>query len=146
MPRVAWTGARTIFRKILKGLRRPGTLASVTRQWDQLASDEFVQDLGRISWTGIPQVHLNHNFLVTGRPRRLLGRLVAGTVLFRRTRRRRPFARLRRGASGSDIQEPRLHVPFVYRDRRQSPRRCARADAGGRGRPRAEHPSIGPRI
>jgi SAM-dependent methyltransferase len=66
MPRVAWTGARTIFRKILKGLSRPGTLASVTRQWDQLASDEFVQDLGRISWTGIPQVHLNHNFLVTG--------------------------------------------------------------------------------
>ena len=66
MPPVAWPGARTILRKVLKGVRRSGTLASVTRHWDQLASDDFIGDLGRISWTGISQVHLNHNFLLTG--------------------------------------------------------------------------------
>jgi SAM-dependent methyltransferase len=47
-------------------LGRSGGLASVTKHWNQLASDAFVDDLGQISWTGIPQVHLNHNFLMTG--------------------------------------------------------------------------------
>ena len=40
-----------------------GTVAS---RWSGLASDAFVHDLERISWTGIPQVHLNHNYLTTG--------------------------------------------------------------------------------
>jgi ubiquinone/menaquinone biosynthesis C-methylase UbiE len=38
----------------------------VATRWAGLASDAFVQDLERISWTGIPQIHLNHNFLMTG--------------------------------------------------------------------------------
>jgi SAM-dependent methyltransferase len=38
----------------------------VASHWSQLASEAFVQDLNRISWTGIPQVHLNHNYLITG--------------------------------------------------------------------------------
>ena len=40
--------------------------ATVASRWARLASDAFVQDLDRISWSGIPQVHLNHNFLITG--------------------------------------------------------------------------------
>src|SRR3954470_13259787 len=38
----------------------------VASRWSRLASDTFIQDLDRISWSGIPQVHLNHNFLITG--------------------------------------------------------------------------------
>ena len=34
--------------------------------WARLASDAFVEDLGRVSWTGLPQIHLNHNALITG--------------------------------------------------------------------------------
>ena len=35
-------------------------------QWDQTASDAFVRELERRSWTGVPAVHANHNYLVTG--------------------------------------------------------------------------------
>lgn len=35
-------------------------------RWAGLASETFVHDLERVSWTGIPQVHLNHNYLITG--------------------------------------------------------------------------------
>jgi SAM-dependent methyltransferase len=38
----------------------------VASQWSGLASDAFVRGLERISWSGIPQVHLNHNYLITG--------------------------------------------------------------------------------
>jgi SAM-dependent methyltransferase len=38
----------------------------VASRWSGLASDTFVHDLERVSWTGIPQVHLNHNYLITG--------------------------------------------------------------------------------
>lgn len=38
----------------------------VTARWDRLADPEFVRDLERRSWTGIPQTHLNHNFQITG--------------------------------------------------------------------------------
>ena len=38
----------------------------VASHWSQLASDAFVRDLDRVSWSGIPQVHLNHNYLITG--------------------------------------------------------------------------------
>jgi len=44
----------------------PVASSAVTERWDQLASEEFVRDLSRRSWTGIPQIHLNHNFRVTG--------------------------------------------------------------------------------
>ena len=40
--------------------------ATVASRWSRLASDAWVQDMDRISWSGIPQVHLNHNFLITG--------------------------------------------------------------------------------
>jgi SAM-dependent methyltransferase len=40
--------------------------ASVARLWDRLASDAFTRDLGRYSWTGLPSVHANHNYLVSG--------------------------------------------------------------------------------
>jgi SAM-dependent methyltransferase len=38
----------------------------VVTQWNQLASESFVRDLERVSWTGIPQVHSNHNYLISG--------------------------------------------------------------------------------
>jgi SAM-dependent methyltransferase len=41
-------------------------VATVASRWAGLASDAFVHDLERVSWTGIPQVHLNHNYLITG--------------------------------------------------------------------------------
>src|SRR5262249_7147185 len=44
------------------------TVSGVTSHWNRLASERFVQDLERISWTGIPQVHSNHNYLITGDP------------------------------------------------------------------------------
>ena len=50
----------------LARLRGDVTAGKVSRQWSQLASDAFVRDLDRISWSGIPQVHLNHNYLITG--------------------------------------------------------------------------------
>lgn len=43
-----------------------GDTSRVSRHWSRLASDAFVRDLDRVSWTGIPQVHLNHNYLITG--------------------------------------------------------------------------------
>jgi SAM-dependent methyltransferase len=43
------------------------TLSSqVSARWAGLASDEYVKGLNDLSWSGIPQVHLNHNFLITG--------------------------------------------------------------------------------
>jgi SAM-dependent methyltransferase len=35
--------------------------------WGRLASDAYVEDLNRVSWGGIAQIHLNHNELITGR-------------------------------------------------------------------------------
>jgi SAM-dependent methyltransferase len=39
---------------------------TVARRWAGLASDAFVHDLERVSWSGIPQVHRNHDYLTTG--------------------------------------------------------------------------------
>jgi len=76
LPAAKW---KTTLRAIRRGLRDvssgrpPGAgrdigkdADTVSRRWARLASDEHVQDLDRLSWTGIPQVHLNHNFLITG--------------------------------------------------------------------------------
>lgn len=41
----------------------PGKVAS---RWSGLASEAFVHDLERVSWSGIPQIHQNHNYLITG--------------------------------------------------------------------------------
>ena len=38
----------------------------VSAHWDSLASEEFIKDFSRRSWTGIPEIHLNHNARVTG--------------------------------------------------------------------------------
>ena len=46
-----------------QGWRNAGKVAG---RWSGLASEAFVHDLERVSWTGIPQVHLNHNYLLTG--------------------------------------------------------------------------------
>jgi len=43
-----------------------GAATRVASRWSGLATEAFVHDLERISWTGIPQVHLNHNYLLTG--------------------------------------------------------------------------------
>ena len=45
---------------------KPAAPSAVTAHWDRLADDEFVRDMTRRSWTGIPEIHLNHNFRVTG--------------------------------------------------------------------------------
>jgi SAM-dependent methyltransferase len=50
-------------RTVTTGPRNDAT--KVSSWWSRLASDDFVRDLDRISWTGIPQVHLNHNFQIT---------------------------------------------------------------------------------
>lgn len=44
-----------------------GPAGTVASRWAGLASDAFVHGLERVSWSGIPQVHLNHNYLMTGR-------------------------------------------------------------------------------
>jgi SAM-dependent methyltransferase len=48
------------------GSEQPQWLHTVASRWSGLASEAFVHSLERISWTGIPQVHLNHNYLITG--------------------------------------------------------------------------------
>ena len=53
-------------RKVLESGGRTGGVATVASRWAGLASEDFVHDLERLSWTGIPQVHLNHNYLITG--------------------------------------------------------------------------------
>jgi SAM-dependent methyltransferase len=60
---------RAVWSAGLRGLRVPVNTTStkqVASQWSRLASEAFVRDLDRISWSGIPQVHLNHNYLITG--------------------------------------------------------------------------------
>jgi SAM-dependent methyltransferase len=48
------------------GRSEPSNADKVAGRWSRLASEAFVHDLERISWTGIPQIHLNHNYLITG--------------------------------------------------------------------------------
>lgn len=38
----------------------------VSSHWDQQASEDFVRDMTRRSWSGIAQTHVNHNYLITG--------------------------------------------------------------------------------
>lgn len=40
--------------------------AKVQSHWDQSASEEFLRDQTKLSWSGIGQIHYNHNYLVTG--------------------------------------------------------------------------------
>ena len=53
-------------RRVLESGGRTGVVGTVASRWAGLASEAFVHDLERLSWTGIPQVHLNHNYLMTG--------------------------------------------------------------------------------
>jgi len=47
-------------------MTRRGLSASVSARWAGLASADYVKGLDDLSWSGIRQVHLNHNYLVTG--------------------------------------------------------------------------------
>jgi SAM-dependent methyltransferase len=67
VPRTLRAGWNHLSWRILSSIRHSRTNADkVASQWARLASDAFVRDLDRISWSGIPQVHLNHNDLITG--------------------------------------------------------------------------------
>jgi SAM-dependent methyltransferase len=71
LARQGWLGPKTgaVYRRARafdRQLARGGEPAAVARLWDRLASDEFTRDLERCSWTGLPAVHANHNYLVTG--------------------------------------------------------------------------------
>jgi SAM-dependent methyltransferase len=60
---------RRVFRDLsttTNGLADKSQALKVAGRWSGLASDTFVRSLERVSWTGIPQVHLNHNYLITG--------------------------------------------------------------------------------
>jgi SAM-dependent methyltransferase len=61
------TGWRRLSGRAFSSTRHNNANAGrVANHWSRLASDAFVHDLDRISWSGIPQVHLNHNYLITG--------------------------------------------------------------------------------
>lgn len=57
------TAARAVDRSLTSWRSPIGRVAQV---WDGLASDTFVRDLQRRSWTGLTATHLNHNYLMTG--------------------------------------------------------------------------------
>jgi SAM-dependent methyltransferase len=60
-------GWKHLSRRILGSVRKNrSNSGKVASQWSGLASEAFVRSLERISWSGIPQVHLNHNYLITG--------------------------------------------------------------------------------
>lgn len=40
---------------------------NVSDVWDKQVSEEFARHMNRCTWSGIPQVHANHNYLITGR-------------------------------------------------------------------------------
>jgi SAM-dependent methyltransferase len=62
--RGAW---RRVFGRVFRsGQNERASSRKVASQWSHLASEAFVHALERVSWSGIPQVHLNHNYLITG--------------------------------------------------------------------------------
>jgi SAM-dependent methyltransferase len=72
LSRRGWLGPRTgAVQRVARAfdrhfVTRTAGPASVARLWDRLASDAFTHDLERHSWTGLPSVHANHNYLVSG--------------------------------------------------------------------------------
>src|SRR5438309_1967825 len=60
------TGWKRLSWRVFRSSRSRRDAGKVASHWAQLASEAFVHDLDRISWSGIPQVHLNHNYLITG--------------------------------------------------------------------------------
>ena len=62
-----FTAAKSLDRRLSGRLRSSSASAAVASFWDGLASDEFVHQLGELSWGGIPEIHRNHDFLITGR-------------------------------------------------------------------------------
>jgi SAM-dependent methyltransferase len=67
LTRTLRAGWKRLTRRVLGSIRNSRTDShTVASRWSGLASDAFVHDLERISWSGIPQVHLNHNYLITG--------------------------------------------------------------------------------
>jgi SAM-dependent methyltransferase len=57
---------RTDVVSVFEALRTRVVNSRVAHRWSRLGSKTFTQDLERVSWSGIPQVHLNHNYLITG--------------------------------------------------------------------------------
>jgi SAM-dependent methyltransferase len=47
-------------------VRKLRDVERVASQWDRQASPDFRRDFSRRSWTGIAEIHLNHNFRVSG--------------------------------------------------------------------------------
>jgi SAM-dependent methyltransferase len=58
--------SRRLRRLLAPIARAGGDSAIVADRWSGLASEAFVHDLERVSWSGIPQVHQNHDYLITG--------------------------------------------------------------------------------
>jgi SAM-dependent methyltransferase len=59
-------GLKRLSRPLLHSSRHRSHPGKVAKCWARLASDAFVHDLERVSWTGIPLIHLNHNEMITG--------------------------------------------------------------------------------
>jgi SAM-dependent methyltransferase len=57
---------KRLSRRILGSARHRNASGKVASRWSGLASEAFVHDLERVSWSGIPQVHRNHDYLITG--------------------------------------------------------------------------------
>jgi len=75
LPRRKWNTPFKVLRRSLRHLSKSGPpfgsgpsqqLLTVAGRWSGLASEAFVHTLERVSWTGIRQVHLNHDYLITG--------------------------------------------------------------------------------
>lgn len=73
---ILWARMVVFFKRLLSTVARApasarrlsdaGPSSIVSRCWDRQADRSFHKDFNRLSWSGIPQVHLNHNYLVTG--------------------------------------------------------------------------------
>jgi SAM-dependent methyltransferase len=66
LPPRARAGLGRLFRLFAASTSVDSRAGRAAGYWARLASDAFIADLGRVSWTGLPQVHLNHNALITG--------------------------------------------------------------------------------
>ena len=72
LARHGWLGPNTgVVQRVARALDRhlargAGGPASVACRWNGLASDAFTRDLERYSWTGLPSVHANHSYLISG--------------------------------------------------------------------------------
>jgi len=57
-----------IYNKIYFIFDKSKSINKTKRHWDNLADENFIKSIDRLSWSGIPQIHTNHNYLITGDP------------------------------------------------------------------------------